>query len=134
MPKWCYAVAALFVVYFPLAAWSDRRFVSTTPKGSVVIQLLPPFEIHNRAAIFNQNAVRRLNDLGDDPNLEGDSRSPVVIYENNWQLGPGHNTFADVSYYGAGRFSHLKESGIIFSSSDASDPNTNGRKYWAVIP
>lgn len=134
MPKWLIALIALFAVYFPFAIWADRSYVSTTPKGKVVIQLLPPFEVHNRSAFIGINHVRPLDEFGDDPKIEGDAKSPVVIIEGVWQLSPGHTTFADVSHYGAGRFAHLKGVGIVFSSSDASDPNTNGRRYWAVLP
>jgi hypothetical protein len=133
MPKWSYAVAALFAVYFPLAVWLDRSYVSKAPKGRIVIQMLMPFERYNHASIPRRDFIKRLNEFGDDPKKEGDNRSPLVIYEDGKPLGPGHNTFADIYHLGAGRFSHLND-GIIFSTSDNSDPNANGKKYWAVVP
>jgi pectate lyase len=40
---------------------------------------------------------------------------------------------ADIAEFGRGRFSHWGEA-IIFSASDNTDANTNGRRYWAVSP
>jgi hypothetical protein len=61
-------------------------------------------------------------------------RSPLIIYEDGKPLGPAHSLHADISKYGNGRFSHWKNTGFIFSTSDNSDPNLNGREYWAVLP
>jgi hypothetical protein len=58
-------------------------------------------------------------------------RSPVRICEDNRQLGTGHIVHADIVSLGKGRFSHWGRY-IIFTASDNSNPNTNGRKYAAV--
>lgn len=135
MPKSLpYALALLFAAYLPTVLWLDRSFVSTTPKGSIVIQILPPFETYNFASIPRREFIERISQFGADEKIKGDRRSPVAIYEDGRPLGPGHNTFYDVYHLGAGRFAHFKTDGIIFSSSDNSNPNTNGRKYWAVLP
>jgi hypothetical protein len=131
---WPHAIALLFASYFPLAIWLDRSYVSTTPKGSITFQLIMPFEIYKFASLPHPVHLKRLNELGDDPSIEGgETRSPLIIYEDGRPLGPAHNTFADINNLGAGRFSHFTDK-IIFSSSDNSDPNTNKRMYWAVIP
>src|SRR5258708_3548035 len=67
---------------------------------------------------------------------DNNERSPVLLYENDVQLGPAHSTHVDVARLGKGRFSHWRNVGVvfIFSSSDDSNPMTNGRTYSAVMP
>jgi hypothetical protein len=67
---------------------------------------------------------------------DNNERSPIEIYEDDKRLEPAHSVHADVAKIGYGRFSHWKNAGaiFIFSSSDNSDPQTNGRAYWAVRP
>ena len=60
--------------------------------------------------------------------------SPVIVYEDGKPLGPAHSNFADISTLGHGRFAYWTGQGLIFSTSDGSDPNSNGRRYWAVVP
>ncbi len=65
--------------------------------------------------------------------------SPLVLYEDGKQLGPanaGHGTIREV---GKGAYSHWSGTGkpddqqLYFSTSDNSDPRTNGRTYkWVV--
>lgn len=55
-------------------------------------------------------------------------RSQVMIYENDRPLAIAHCTHADVRNHGGGRFSHWGND-LLFSASDNSDPNTNGRSY-----
>jgi hypothetical protein len=68
--------------------------------------------------------------------VDNNERSPIEIYENDMRLGPAHSTHASVAKIGHGRYSHWRNDGVIFvfSSSDNSDPQTNGRAYWAVRP
>jgi hypothetical protein len=128
-----YACAALFAVYFPTALWLDRSYINVSPKGAAV-QLLPPFTMNRHAAIPHKFQVDRFGHLADDENDARDTRSPIVIYENLTPLGPGHSNFADIRDLGAGRFAHWARHGVVFSTSDNSDPNTNGRTYWVVVP
>jgi hypothetical protein len=120
--------------YFVVAVWLDRTYVDLRPTARIAVQLIPPFDRINHAAIVRHDLTRSLDDIADDETIEGDSRSPVVIYENGTPLGPAHSGFRDISQLGAGRFAHWQSSGIVFSASDNSDPNTNGRNYWAVVP
>lgn len=74
----------------------------------------------------------RFGDLAD--SADNNERSPIIIYENESRIGPPHSVHADVAKTGFGRYSHWRNNGqiFIFSSSDNSDPQTNGRNYWAV--
>jgi hypothetical protein len=133
MPRWFpYAVVALFGFYFPLALWSQYRWVDPRPKGTVVIQLYGPFETYGHAAINYREAIALLAFADDESKDE--ARSPVVIYENDRLLGPGHSSFLDIRDRGMGRYAVWRSQGIVFSASDNSDPSENGRVYWAVVP
>lgn len=133
MPRWLpYTVAALFAVYFPLALWSKAAWVDPSPKGTIVVQLYGPFEMVGHVAI-NRWQIAKLGGFGDDDTIESDNRSPVVIYENSKPLGPAHSTFAEMRDTGKGRF-YFSRTGFLFTATDNSDPNSNGRRYWAVKP
>lgn len=62
----------------------------------------------------------------------GDQRhSRWVLLEDDVPLGPAHARHSEVETQGGGRYSHWTDS-VIFSSSDGSDPRTNGRRYVLV--
>jgi hypothetical protein len=63
---------------------------------------------------------------GDDLNLQ--DRSCLRVFEDGIELGPAHSTHDDIFAHGAGRFSHWGR-WLMFSSSDGSDPRTNGRTH-----
>src|SRR5271157_4594599 len=65
--------------------------------------------------------------------LMGTFSSPAILLENGHSIGPGNSQHADVGQLGNGRFSFWKGS-LIFSSSDNSDPRTNGRNYILILP
>ncbi|MCB9896497.1 MAG: hypothetical protein H6825_00710 [Planctomycetes bacterium] len=60
-------------------------------------------------------------------------RSPVVLLEDGEPLGPARCGHDDIRTLGRGRYSHWGPK-IYFSSSDNSDPNTNGRVYSVMPP
>ena len=52
------------------------------------------------------------------------------VLEDGKKLGPSHSMRVDIAATGAGRYSHWgKPDLIFFSTSDNTDPRTNGRKY-----
>ena len=57
--------------------------------------------------------------------------SPLVICENHWRIGPANALHKEILERGRGRFSHWG-SDLVFSTSDNSDPNTNGRSYLVI--
>jgi hypothetical protein len=68
--------------------------------------------------------------------IDNNQRSPIQIYENERRVGPPHSGRADIAEIGLGHYTHWRDDRAIFvfSSSDNSDPQTNGRAYWAVKP
>jgi hypothetical protein len=66
--------------------------------------------------------------------LEQPYRSALRLYENGVALGPPHSLHALVRGAGQGRFSHWGPRQILlFSASDNSDPNRNGRIYTIAV-
>lgn len=65
---------------------------------------------------------------GDTP---GCSNSETFILENGRMLGPSHALHADIREKGGGLYSHWG-SQLYLSTSDSSNPNTNGRTYTAI--
>ena len=65
--------------------------------------------------------------------IPGDSQtaptqSTLRIFENGVELGPAHSNHNDIRKYGLGQFSHWGNA-LIFSTSDNTNPLSNGRKY-----
>jgi SAM-dependent methyltransferase len=55
-------------------------------------------------------------------------RSSLMLYEDGVMLGLAHSIHDHIARYGDGRFCHWGPK-IYFSSTDGSNPNTNGRTY-----
>jgi len=63
-------------------------------------------------------------------NLRG---SQLLVCEDKFLLGPAHAILGDIIGSGRGRFLHWQTQ-LVFSSSDNTDPNSNGRSYMIVVP
>jgi hypothetical protein len=65
------------------------------------------------------------------------TRSLLRVFENGIEVGPAHSSHADIRNLGSGRFSHWLDSGgseaLRFSSTNKTDPRSNGRKYTYCI-
>ncbi|TKC03692.1 pectate lyase [Pedobacter frigoris] len=72
-------------------------------------------------------------DLGTSSDTQSQpTASTVKIFENGVEIGPAHSLHSDIRTLGKGRFSHWSGS-LYFSTSDNSDPRTNGRTYTYTI-
>jgi hypothetical protein len=120
--------AAMFAVYVPIFWWLKTSYEPTDR----VISLLRPYSKTTIGGFSFASTTLSYRGMADEP--AAPQRSPMILYEDGKPLGPPHSTHADISKLGLGRFSHWYDDGYIFSSSDNSDPNSNGRKYWAVLP
>ncbi|WP_426441970.1 hypothetical protein [Bradyrhizobium genosp. P] len=127
-------------IYFALATWlsyaRDPGIVVPNVRGERH-QLMPPFLPLTPGSNFAMISIDPwFGKFADVAGLH-DSSSPIVLYEDDKLLGPAHSTpHAEIATLGHGRFSHWKGnfSVFVFSSSDNTDPRTNGRTYWAVKP
>ena len=124
-------------VYFAAAYWLQIAF---DPGGSRIspkvdgdrFLLRRPFRTFldsKFAAIAIDPRWRLFADSADN-----NERSDIELYEDDKLMGPAHSVHRDVGIIGLGCFSHWRNnySMFLFSSSDNTDPNTNGRSYWAV--
>lgn len=55
-------------------------------------------------------------------------RSTIMLYEDGMPLGFAHTPHAHIEQFGGGRYSHWGDQ-LLFSSTDNTDPNANGRTY-----
>ena len=124
---WALLAAIGVTTYFAAAVYLDRTFIDPTPKGRTVIPLGRLLERSGHAAIVYQDFPDLPTDDG------GKAGSPVVIYEDGVPLSRPHSYLPDVAKLGMGRYGHFRN-GLVFSASDNTDPNSNGRHYWAVVP
>lgn len=92
-------------------------------------RLKGPFQQQDGLCWIFQFAEGRAD--GDSPNFP--HRSNLLVYEEDRLLGPAHAPHEDIRRKGAGRYSHW-ETALYFSTSDGSDPNTNGRRYTVIWP
>jgi len=60
-------------------------------------------------------------------------RSPLVVLEDDRALGPAHASHAAIRSNGGGSYSHWQER-VFMSTTDNSNPNSNGRRYVAIVP
>ncbi|MHC6154904.1 hypothetical protein ACVSQB_24285 [Bradyrhizobium elkanii] len=126
-------------VYAGAAVWSIWTYEDPAPKGRIVFAVYPPFT-KVAGAEYQTNPItaplfKALKELDDEADAnDAAHRSNLLLYEDDKLLGPPHSVHSDIATLGEGRYSHWKDVGIRFSASDNSDPNINGRRYWAVIP
>jgi len=117
---------------------------SATALLTVVALLAATYAFRNIIHVLDKTQIRRLTThLGGNGYViampsAGDSvetpyASKARLYENGRRLGPAHSQPADVCSAGKGAFVHWGKS-LIFSTSDNSDPRTNGRRYHVKLP
>ncbi|MFD2235145.1 hypothetical protein [Phaeospirillum tilakii] len=103
---------ALFLVRFPV-------------ERTLIPQQIAPVANDGPGFRVGLSGVGRLIE-GDD--LRAPDVSGLELREDGRLLGPPHSLHADIADSGAGRYSHWRR-GLVFSSSDNSDPRVNGRVY-----
>jgi hypothetical protein len=120
-------VAVLLMVYFPAALFLNK---SPLPDSTILPRPFQRFENSN-AYIFYPVIPGAIPDNKDNP-----EQSAALLYENEKILGPAHSVHMDVTVVGRGHYSFWQHSttALIFSTSDNSDPNTNGRVYRLFDP
>lgn len=110
----------------------DRTFVTRllTSKEVLETSLMPAAEAENPIGFVN---VARLPDsFSASADDQTDERSPLLLLEDAKLLGPRHYPFTFVRDIGRGVYVHFRE-WLWFSTSDNSDPRTNGRTYEVLL-
>lgn len=102
-------------------SWVDR----SCPYGERMEMPRPFQKAGGHSYVAN---IPELEKLADD--LNG-YHSPLRVCENSQVLGQPHAFHHEIRELGLGRYSHWSSS-LFFSTSDNSDPNTNGRSYLLV--
>lgn len=105
------------------------RFILVGGRDSLQIrQLQPPFRPDEG---FSWTlALPDMEFIAD--NDQNPKQSALLLFENDHLFSLPHSPHADIRAQGSGRYSHWKTN-LFFSSSDGTDPNTNGRSYVAVF-
>lgn len=120
---------AIVIASFTTTLRVANYMSATCPRGGTT-ELANPFQ-HATGFAFVANNLT-FDQSADSSEAPGQSK--FLVCEGNRLLNPGHSLHAEIGNLGGGRFSHWRSIGFIFSACDNSDPNKNGRKYWAVRP
>ncbi|HZN38673.1 MAG TPA: SGNH/GDSL hydrolase family protein [Planctomycetota bacterium] len=108
-------IHATAFVWWPAGSWTVQTVVLARPfpsDGGLAWQAQVPAAVPSDA---------------DEPGV-----SRLRVLENQVALGPAHTLHATIRERGGGAFSHGRDA-LRFSTSDGSDPNTNGRTYMAEL-
>jgi len=89
-----------------------------------IIEIKKPFQPWNGKAWFF-DFPEAINEAD---STQSTMVSPYVLYEDQYRLPIGHAGHLEIINFGNGRYSHWSDK-LYFSTSDNSDPNTNGRTY-----
>jgi hypothetical protein len=123
-----FGAIALLVALFEGASFAMNTIYPPCPSGER-IEMPRPFSKHGGVSYYTN--LPNLGRISDD--IRHPDRSTIVVCEGSRMIGPAHALHDEISKHGRGRFSHWGNA-IIFTTSDNSDPNTNGRGYLAIRP
>ena len=126
--RWRWIVLAI-VVIVDLVAWGARATRAPIASGTLDASRMHP----EKGAAFTAPLDARVPRWTHVPN-DGAGVSALRLREvdgaRSIELGPGHAPPDRVRKGGRGAFNHWGE--VLFSTSDGSDPRTNGRRYeWS---
>ncbi|MGY3343499.1 hypothetical protein ACVI1I_002712 [Bradyrhizobium sp. USDA 4459] len=125
------------IVAFAVAAayLSIAWYLDATYKPSLNADVLrrPFTKIGPNAYVGYHKIAGAKGDIPADPR-----RATLELTENGRALGPAHTPQSEVAAMGGGRYIFLQTGedppALVFSASDNSDPNTNGRVYQVTDP
>jgi hypothetical protein len=131
-------VSAAFCIYFVAAHWSVATYApdpnSPPPSAGIRVRLHPVIA-YGEFSVTTGETAGLFQQLAD--HSEADFSSSTELWENNKRLGPAHSTLNEIVSLGKGRFYHhtgRADSVVVFSSSDNTNPMTNGLTYWIINP
>jgi len=129
----CFVIACFFVSldlleYFDASSGTNCAAGDSCCPNGQAIDLSPP--LSQLEGYAYKVSIPQLSGVGD---TERGLFSPTIVCEGDHRMGPGHTPFVEIIQKGGGRFIHYNDT-VVFSSSDNTDPNSNGRRYKIVIP
>ena len=124
------SAAVGIAAYFAVMFWLKHSYVELPRPPGEAVYLGRDFRRSSPDGFFYSVRLPAFRQYAD---TESDKRSPILLYENDKLLGPAHSPQDQIERVGLGRYVHWGEN-MLFSTSDNSNPNTNGRNYWAVKP
>lgn len=131
MEKYEYTIPELTVTYEKDITEAEDVLPVAVSFGDSEWILNPPFACENNFCWYvNFESIPEhsvLINIADD--LQHPYRSSLQLFEDGKPLGPPHSLHARIRAEGKGAYSHWINIGLLFSTSDNSDPNSNGRKY-----
>ncbi|MCK1519551.1 MULTISPECIES: class I SAM-dependent methyltransferase [unclassified Bradyrhizobium] len=127
----------------PMQSLYGRKFTGSSPSNS--IEWFPPFEMKDghRTATGKPREIQISSPaasaglmwafvLPDHVPLGDSSSNPIAsslaLFEDGKLIGPPHSSHDTIQKIGCGAYSHWNNA-LYFSSSDGTDPTTNGRTY-----
>jgi hypothetical protein len=122
---------AIVAASFFVTLWAMDLMGAACPSGTTTA-LKGPFPKYSIPGVAWVAPAPEFESLSDSVGVP--PQSNLLLCENDYLLGPMRSGHADIAKNGNGRYSHWKNAGFIFSTSDNSDPNTNGRGYRVVRP
>ena len=128
----CFVIACFFVSldlleYFDASSGTNCAAGDSCCPNGQAIDLSPP--LSQLEGYAYKVSIPQLSGVGD---TERGLFSPTIVCEGDHRMGPGHTPFVEIIQKGGGRFIHYNDT-VVFSSSDNTDPNSNGRRYKIVI-
>jgi hypothetical protein len=122
------AIGALSIVAasFFVTLWAINYVWSSCPSGTATALTRPFNKMPGFSYVKQLSQLESVADLPETP-----ARSNLLVCEDNNLLGPMHSPHVEIAKAGHGRYSHWGNS-LIFSASDNTDPNANGRTYSVV--
>ena len=114
----------------------DHVGAAAVPLSEQEWLLQPPFRADGGHAWVSKiySMPELLDRTGVPDSIEAQEASRVILLEDGRALGPAHSLHAVIRASGCGRYSYWgDEPALHFSSSDNSDPNSNGRRYSIIM-
>lgn len=119
-----------FCAYIPVAYWGlqQRSDDGPPPSAGIRVRIQRPYTHRSPAAVAVSERVGMFENA--------ENWRKVEVWEGDKRLVPA--TVNDAASFGPGQYVYERDrgltAGIIWSSSDNTDPVTNGRSYWLVNP
>ena len=117
---WLWAAIVILLSLLLLSAWAMRPSL----RADILPSQIRPFaNLPYTAPVLAPSFPYTLSS-----DALASTSSQLLLYENGNRLGPAHAQHDRIREVGRGAYSHWGRT-VIFSSSDGTDPRTNGRRY-----